>query len=84
MGEYADSGNKDRLLFFNGEECVYDSLGRPSTYRGNDVEWTHVNRLAEINGASIDISDRISYTESDNIATKLAILNPLFNRCFAN
>ena len=50
--EYADSGNKDRLLSFNGEECVYDSLGRPSTYRGNDVEWVHVNRLAEINGAT--------------------------------
>ena len=50
--EYAASGNKDRLLFFNGEECLYDSLDRPSTYRGSDVEWTHVNRLAEINGAT--------------------------------
>ncbi|MBQ2718148.1 MAG: RHS repeat-associated core domain-containing protein [Clostridia bacterium] len=35
-----------------------------------------------MNGASIDISDRISYTESDDIATKLAILNPFRYRSY--
>ncbi|MBQ2718363.1 MAG: RHS repeat-associated core domain-containing protein [Clostridia bacterium] len=33
-----------------------------------------------MNGASIDISDRISYTESDDIATKIAKLNPFLYR----
>ncbi len=45
------------------------------------MRWNH-KTFVVINGASIDISDRISYTESDKIATKLAILNPFRYRSY--
>ena len=45
--EYATSGWKDQLTSFNGEVCVYDALGNPTTYRGKTLEWTKIRRLAK-------------------------------------
>ena len=45
--EYATSGWKDQLTSFNGEVCEYDVLGNPTTYRGKELTWTKVRRLAK-------------------------------------
>ena len=43
---YATDGNRDRLIAYNGQNCVYDVLGNPTIYRGNSLTWTKVRRLA--------------------------------------
>ncbi|MGN0819002.1 MAG: RHS repeat-associated core domain-containing protein [Christensenellaceae bacterium] len=48
--EYADNGNKDKLLSFNGEACSYDVLSRPVIYRNKAVNWYFVNRLSSYDG----------------------------------
>ena len=45
--EYATSGWKDQLTSFNGEVCTYDVLGNPTTYRGKELTWTNIRRLAK-------------------------------------
>ncbi len=37
---------KDKLVSFDGETIEYDEIGNPTTYRGNDLTWTNVRRLA--------------------------------------
>ena len=40
----------DRLLSYNNEKCVYDSLGNPTTYRGKPATWSHLRNLASYGG----------------------------------
>ena len=40
----------DRLLSYNNEKCVYDSLGNPTTYRGKSATWSHLRNLASYGG----------------------------------
>ena len=34
-------------LSYNGENCAYNALGNPTTYRGNALEWQYGNRLTK-------------------------------------
>ena len=34
-------------LSYNGENCAYNALGTPTTYRGNALEWQYGNRLTK-------------------------------------
>ena len=43
---YKTEGWRDQLLSFDGEACVYDLLGNPTTYRGHALTWTKVRRLS--------------------------------------
>ena len=43
---YASSGWKDQLTSYNGQSIVYDALGNPTTYRGKNLTWTNIRRLA--------------------------------------
>ena len=36
---YPISGWRDQLLSFNGEECKYDALGNPLSYKGRTLTW---------------------------------------------
>ena len=37
---YAASGWKDQLTSFNGQSIIYDAIGNPTTYKGNNLAWT--------------------------------------------
>lgn len=41
-----ESGWKDRLASYDGEEIVYDAIGNPLEYKGNILTWTQGRRLA--------------------------------------
>ena len=41
-----ESGWKDRLAAYDGEEIVYDAIGNPLEYKGNVLTWTQGRRLA--------------------------------------
>ena len=43
-------GLKNELLKYNDEECVYDSMGRPTTYRGMTTSWNSDGTLANMGG----------------------------------
>ena len=43
---YAASGWKDQLTSFNDQSIISDAIGNPTTYKGNNLTWTHVRRLA--------------------------------------
>ena len=45
---YATSGWRDQLTSFNGEECVYDRLGNPTTYRGKTLQWSYLRQLTKL------------------------------------
>ena len=44
---YTTGGNRDRLEYFNGQQISYDALGNPTYYKGNNLEWTKVRKLAK-------------------------------------
>ncbi len=67
-----DSAWKDKLTSFNGEACVYDALGNPTTYRGKSLTWTHIRRLAEFDGVQFAYNadgNRISKTVNGVVTT---------------
>ena len=43
-------GLKNELLKYNDEECEYDSMGRPTTYRGMTTSWNSDGTLANMGG----------------------------------
>ncbi len=51
---YKTTGWRDRLDTYNGQSCVYDSMGNPTTYRGNSLTWTKVRRLASYGSNTFD------------------------------
>ena len=42
---YAYDG--DKLISYNGENCAYNALGNPTSYRGKALEWQYGNRLTK-------------------------------------
>ena len=42
---YASTGIRDRLMAYNGESFVYDSIGNPTTYRNNMLVWEKGRQL---------------------------------------
>ena len=42
----------DRMVLYNGESCVYDSIGEPTTYRGKEVSWAN-GYIVRYNGLPI-------------------------------
>ena len=45
---YAYQG--DKLTSYNGQSCVYDAIGNPTTYRGKTATWTRGRKLTAYNG----------------------------------
>ena len=37
----------DKLISYNGENCAYNALGNPTSYRGKAIEWQYGNRLTK-------------------------------------
>ncbi len=53
--DYAyDTTHKNRLISYNGEECSNYVLGNPKTYRGHNLTWTKVHRLASFDNVSYE------------------------------
>ena len=40
----------DKMTSYNGEVCVYDAVGNPTTYRGKPLVWTRGKLLDSYNG----------------------------------
>jgi len=69
VDEYAYSCNgwKDQLISFNGKTLVYDTMGRPTTYKDTKMIWNK-------NGTLASIGDNITYTYNANgIRTKKVV-----------
>ncbi|MDR0850850.1 MAG: RHS repeat-associated core domain-containing protein [Christensenellaceae bacterium] len=49
---YTYSG--DKLTLFNGQSCIYDILGNPTTYRGKTLTWERLKNLKSIGGVIFD------------------------------
>ncbi len=47
---YKASGWRDQMTAYNGEKCVYDEMGRPTTYRNKTLAWNRYGTLASYNG----------------------------------
>ena len=45
---YAYDG--DKLTSYNGQSCVYDAIGNPTTYRGKTASWTRGRKLTAYDG----------------------------------
>lgn len=45
--EYAENGNRDRLMRFDNETFDYDLLGNPLIYRNKNLEWSHLRNLVK-------------------------------------
>ena len=45
---YAYDG--DKLVSYNGQACVYDAVGNPTTYRGKSATWVRGRKLTSFNG----------------------------------
>ena len=53
---YGDSGWKDLLTGYNGENITYDEIGNPLTYRGAELSWKNGRQLATYSGKGYNIS----------------------------
>ena len=42
--------NGDKLTSYNGQSCVYDAIGNPTTYRGKTATWTRGRTLTAYDG----------------------------------
>ena len=51
---YSKEGWKDQLVKYNDESFVYDSMGRPTTYRGMTTSWNKDGTLS-------NMGDKYSY-----------------------
>ena len=50
--ENPDETNGDRLMSYNGETFVYDTLGNPVMYRGKVLSWYRARLLTNFGGIS--------------------------------
>ncbi|MBQ3115965.1 MAG: hypothetical protein IJC07_02945 [Clostridia bacterium] len=48
--EKAYSYDGDKMLSFNGEACVYDAIGNPTTYRGKTATWSNGRNMTAFDG----------------------------------
>ena len=42
----------DKLLSYGTEECVYDEIGNPKTYRGKSVQWANGRQMVNYSGTA--------------------------------
>lgn len=42
--------NGDQMVSYNGQACVYDLMGNPTTYRGKGATWVNCRSLASFDG----------------------------------
>ena len=42
----------DKLLSYGTEECVYDEIGNPKTYRGKSVQWANGRQMVNYGGTA--------------------------------
>ena len=68
---YATTGWKDRLLSYKGEQCVYDAIGNPTTYRNHNLEWTKVRRLAKYDNETFEYNAAGIRTKKNGITYTL-------------
>ena len=62
---YAYQG--DKLTSYNGQSCVYDAIGNPTTYRGKTATWTRGRKLTAYDG------NTFSYNATGRRLTKNSI-----------
>ena len=68
---YATEGWKDQLVSFNGEQCVYDEIGNPTTYRNHNLSLTKVRRLASFDNHTFEYNASGIRTKKNNITYTL-------------
>jgi len=67
---YKSEGWRDRLDSFNGQVCLYDSMGNPTTYLGHQLEWTKVRRLAKFDNNTFKYgAGGIRYQKNNTVYT---------------
>ena len=42
----------DKLLTYGSEECEYDAIGNPATYRGKSVQWANGRQMTSYSGTA--------------------------------
>lgn len=50
--EYGITGNRDRLLKYNGLNFTYDAMGNPTTYKGKTLIWEKARQLKSYDGVT--------------------------------
>lgn len=72
---YKANGWRDQMTAYNGEKCVYDEMGRPTTYRNKALAWNRYGTLTSYNGNSYTYdANGIRLTKTANgVTTKFYI-----------
>lgn len=55
---YVYDANNGRLLSYNGQSCVYDLLGNPTTYCGKTAVWENGRQLTQFDGTTFTYDAR--------------------------
>ena len=55
---YTYDDNSDKLMSYNGEEFVYDTIGNPIIYRGKNVTWSYGRELISFDGNNFSYDAR--------------------------
>ena len=58
--------NGDRMMSYNGQSCVYDNMGNPTTYRGKSATWKG-RQMTSFNGVNFTYDGRGRRTGKGNI-----------------
>ena len=58
--------NGDRMTSYNGQSCVYDNMGNPTTYRGKSATWKG-RQMTSFNGVNFTYDGRGRRTGKGNI-----------------
>lgn len=59
--------NGDQMVSYNGQTCVYDVMGNPTTYRGKTATWVNGRRLASYNGHTFTYDGQGRRLTKDNV-----------------
>ena len=59
---------RNELLTYNGERCVYDKVGNPTTYRGKRAEWGKGRQLNKYNGVTFEYDGKGKRTKKNDIS----------------
>ena len=69
--------NGDQMVSYNGQTCVYDVMGNPTTYRGKTATWVNGRRLASYEGHTFTYDGqgrRIAYVENFTTFSIVALI----------
>ena len=55
------------MVSYNGQSCVYDVMGNPTTYRGKAATWTNGRRLASFDGHTFTYDGQGRRLTKDNV-----------------